>query len=696
MLRRALSATIGVGLLMAPLTLSTAQTGLEAWLQRLQSPDAGVREAAWLEAARYGPGAIRPLGGLMAGEDKTSGRAARLAMEVIVSDAGAPGAGGKRAAVSRAICEVLKSEQPAATRAVEMRMLGLVGGDEVVPTLVGLLADKDVADDARQALERIPGQAATMALLQALSAAPVERKPGFVNSLGRRCAAEAVPTLTALAAGPDEPVRIAALAALGRTGDPRALDAVTRSLVSPDAANRVAAADALMLLAERRLAAGDGDAARRMCERVLRTDLPTGRRVAALSGIKAIGDPAALGTVLQSLGDRDPVFHNMAMGLIDQFAGANVVQIMKDAARTASPAAKAGLMLGLATRDDGTVAGTLLEGLFDPSDEVKAAAAAGLGIIKYQTAAPALWKLAETGAEPAKSAALSSAIILLDAQRAEAGATPPPALLAEYNHALGIATEPAERNMALAGVAAYGDPSSLKLVEPLTLDAATRAAALRAYVAIGRALVAQGKRDEAKVVFQNAIARGAPRDLAAESAAQLRGLGVEIDLAREAGFISDWWLVGIFPNRDQGGFNVAYAPETGAEPPNAISFEGQELAWKRAHTDDIEGIVDLERQFATRTNVVAYAYAVISVEREQDVTLRIGSDDAVKVWVNGERVHANNAYRPLRVDEDTAEATLSAGDNTVLVKVCQGGGQWSFCVRLVGADGLPVKFEAKK
>jgi len=686
--------TAGTALVLATAVFAPVfgQGDRDTWLQQIASPDANVRQAAWLDAARYGAPAIPPLGKLMAGEDKGVARAARLAMEVIVANAGAPGGGGKRLDVSRALCDLVKTKQPATVRAIQIRMLALVGGDEVVPTLSGLLADQDVGDDARQALQRIPGQAATDALLAALDRATPEKKPGFINALAHRGATGIVLKLVQLASDANQDVRLAALAAGGRLGDPRGIPVVTAALEAPDAADRAAAADALLDLADARLTAGGKDVARRMFERVLRSNVRTGKRVAALTGIWRVDDPASLRAVLQSLGDRNPVFHTMAMALIDRFAGQDVVQVMKDVAQTASPAARAGLMLGLASRDDGTVAGTLREGLADPSDEVKAAAATGLGVIGDQDAAPALLRLAEAGNDPAKPAALNSYVKLLAARLAQSKDA---GLLPLYNHALEIAAGAAERNLALAGLAAFGAPSSLKLVEPLTVEDPTREAALRAYVAIGRTLAAQGKADQAKTVFQNAIARGAPRDLAGEAAAHLRALGVQIDLAKESGFISNWWLVGAFPNPNQGGFDTVYPPEKEADPARPVPFEGKALAWKAIHTDDVQGIVDLERQFDIRNDVVAYACAVISVAQGRDVTLKIGSDDAVKVWVNSQEVHANNAYRPLTVDEDRAGAHLKAGDNTILMKITQGGGQWSYCLRIVGEDGKPLQFEQR-
>ena len=667
--------------------------GMEEWLARVASPDGNVRQAAWLEAAKYGAPAIVPLGQLLAGEDKSVARAARLAMEVIVADAGKPGNEAKRAATSRALGEALKTQPPVTARQTEIRMLALVGGDEAAPLLGSLLADKDVGEDARQALARIPGPAATQALIEGLSHAAPERQVGFINALARRGANAIVPTLIELSSDANPDVRRAALAALGQLGDPRGLPVALTAQNATDGADRAAAADAVLDFAEAHLVAGDKAGARRLYERVLRTDLPTGRRVAALNGIKQLGDPASLPAVLQSLGDPNPVFHGLAMSLIDQFAGKNVVAVMRDAARTAPPAGRAGLMLGLASRNDGTVAATLREALSDPSDEVKAAAATGLGMVGDQTAAPALLTLAETGHDLAKAAALNSYLKLLGVRLA---ADKDPALLPAYNHALELATGAPERNLALAGVAAFGDASSLTLVEPLTTADATRSAALRAYVAIGKTLAGQDRREDAKTILSNAIARGAPRDIAGDAAAQLRALGVNIDIAKDSGFATNWWLVGTFPNPNQGGFDAVYPPEKEADPSWPVSFEGKDLAWKPIHTDDVQGIVDLVPQFDPHDNVVAYAYTEVTVPTDQGVTLKIGSDDAVRLWINDQLVHANNAYRPLTVDEDKAQAHLNTGTNRVLVKVVQGGGQWSFCLRMVGRDGTPVKFEQKE
>ncbi|MBI1785555.1 hypothetical protein HYR69_10465, partial [Candidatus Sumerlaeota bacterium] len=76
---------------------------------------------------------------------------------------------------------------------------------------------------------------------------------------------------------------------------------------------------------------------------------------------------------------------------------------------------------------------------------------------------------------------------------------------------------------------------------------------------------------------------------------------------------------------------------------------------------------------------------------ELKAKLEIGSDDGVKVWVNGAVVHANNATRSLKPAEDTAEATLKQGWNAILMKVNNGGGDWQACLRLRAADGSKIE-----
>ena len=77
-------------------------------------------------------------------------------------------------------------------------------------------------------------------------------------------------------------------------------------------------------------------------------------------------------------------------------------------------------------------------------------------------------------------------------------------------------------------------------------------------------------------------------------------------------------------------------------------------------------------------NFSAYAYAkIFSTSEQSNVTMRIGSDDSVKVWLNGEVVHQNVVNRSSYGFQDTFEVSLKPGANNLLIKVAEFIGDWS-------------------
>ena len=74
------------------------------------------------------------------------------------------------------------------------------------------------------------------------------------------------------------------------------------------------------------------------------------------------------------------------------------------------------------------------------------------------------------------------------------------------------------------------------------------------------------------------------------------------------------------------------------------------------------------------------SYAVINVVSKvakNNATMRVGSDDSIKVWLNGEDVWANAINRGAADFQDTFEVDIKRGDNVLMVKVCERGGGWS-------------------
>ena len=74
----------------------------------------------------------------------------------------------------------------------------------------------------------------------------------------------------------------------------------------------------------------------------------------------------------------------------------------------------------------------------------------------------------------------------------------------------------------------------------------------------------------------------------------------------------------------------------------------------------------------------AYALINISSPRDQnDVLMGVGSDDSIKVWLNGSVVYKNDVSRRTTGIQNRFPVNLNAGNNLLLIKVCNHGALWA-------------------
>ncbi len=104
------------------------------------------------------------------------------------------------------------------------------------------------------------------------------------------------------------------------------------------------------------------------------------------------------------------------------------------------------------------------------------------------------------------------------------------------------------------------------------------------------------------------------------------------------------------------------------------------------------GFIDLLPRFPGHsTDVAAYAVQMLKVESARKVKILAGSDDALRVWVNGRLALKALALRSARPDQDSAVVELRPGENRLIVEVCQAGGGWGFYLRLEDEQGRPLQ-----
>ncbi len=68
-----------------------------------------------------------------------------------------------------------------------------------------------------------------------------------------------------------------------------------------------------------------------------------------------------------------------------------------------------------------------------------------------------------------------------------------------------------------------------------------------------------------------------------------------------------------------------------------------------------------------------------------------GSDDALRVWVNGKLVKAALALRSAVPDSESALAKLRAGENTLIAEVSQATGGWALYLRIEDEKGNSLR-----
>ena len=109
-------------------------------------------------------------------------------------------------------------------------------------------------------------------------------------------------------------------------------------------------------------------------------------------------------------------------------------------------------------------------------------------------------------------------------------------------------------------------------------------------------------------------------------------------------------------------------------------IDGSVATWNRIEspTDSI----DLTDLVGNHEDSVVYAFTTLYSPRLQAATLFLGSDDGIKVWLNGKTVFNLSGLRGLTPDENRVRVTLRKGVNALLLKITQRNGGWGFTCRI--------------
>jgi hydrogenase maturation factor len=130
----------------------------------VRAGDAALRLRAVEQAHLVGSPLIVPLGHAMSGDDRQAARAALEALRRVAHHCARPRASAERRLASRELAKLAEPAFPRPVRAEALHLLGMVASSEAVRMLEAMLRDPAVGEEARLALERIPGPASERAL----------------------------------------------------------------------------------------------------------------------------------------------------------------------------------------------------------------------------------------------------------------------------------------------------------------------------------------------------------------------------------------------------------------------------------------------------------------------------------------------------------------------------------------------------
>jgi tetratricopeptide (TPR) repeat protein len=586
-------------------------------------------------------------------------------------------------------------QQPLLARQTAARYLWHVASPDSVPALIRFVGDPDLQTDALWSLQNLPGKRVVNALAGAYRSAKGATKVVVLETLGRRPDAP-VGLLTEAVGDADLAVRITALQALASKADLSVASLLESEAAKADGDERTAALLSFVGVGDG-VRATDPDAARRIYEKAL--DMGGDTRpvvLRALEGLGEVGNAETPAVIERFMGRSSPAVQVAAAGALARLPGEGATRVLAAALSGASLQKARPILSALADRADPAAVDAVVPLARVDSTDVRLTALKALGRMGSRAACEVVLESVQDpkAAEEVRKTAFEAYIAIAAAQLKQGNAE---AARGIYESALTLAETDDQEVPALSGLAAVGSPQSLPAIEPsLQAEGAVQEAAVGAYMAGAGALTASGDRDAALAAYTKLldVAKAGPQ--IAEIVQRLGALGSGIDAGSRNGFITHWWVIGPFPSdKDYNGTDTVFFPEENVDLAAEQKLGNKTLRWRHEHTLDPEGIMDYASMLRPNQNVLCYAYAEVGLDEPAEARLHMGSDDALVVWVNGEEAYRFKGPRSLKVGQDTKDVSLRAGANRILIKVVQGGGDWSSSVQLTDRNDQPLAFEQK-
>ena len=129
------------------------------------------------------------------------------------------------------------------------------------------------------------------------------------------------------------------------------------------------------------------------------------------------------------------------------------------------------------------------------------------------------------------------------------------------------------------------------------------------------------------------------------------------DLGFRQRILGPWYVIGPFKAKGASAFSEVFEPERGIDL--SKSYDG--LQWQKK-TDWLDGrVIDLGKDVKCAT----YMMRVITVPDDTILPVSLGSDDGIKVWINGTEIFRNDVSRGCEPDQEKIDLGTEKGRESV-------------------------------
>jgi Protein of unknown function (DUF1553)/Protein of unknown function (DUF1549)/Planctomycete cytochrome C len=152
----------------------------------------------------------------------------------------------------------------------------------------------------------------------------------------------------------------------------------------------------------------------------------------------------------------------------------------------------------------------------------------------------------------------------------------------------------------------------------------------------------------------------------------------------------DWFRVGPFESKTADeAFDTAFGPESTAYIAPDQPIKDTDKRWR--HAPDVK---DAQVFPLTGERRAFYFGRTYFTPVARTLNASLGSDDAIRVYLNGNELLANNTRRGAAPDQDTVALNLAAGENTVVIKIVNDGGPAGFYFKATDTQpDAPIEIE---